>query len=324
MKYFTGPTVRALMLAVALSITPAAHAADYPNRDITFINPYAPGASTDPLSRKFTELLEKVMRVNINVENKPGGSATIGTTAVVLAKPDGYTIGLTPSTAVAYQPLINSKLAYKTPDDYQPILKLVEMPCMFVVRSDAPWKTFEEFMADVRKRPGKIRVSCTGKGATSDLVVQILNKVAGVRLVSVPFTGGGAEGLIALLAGRVEVDNSKAPTALGHVQAGKIRVLGVFKKGKYDAFPNAESVVDAGYDVTLPTVYSVIGPKGMPKDVLNKLVASSMEVARSDEFQKFTKAMGFVLDLKGPEALKEELVREGKTYSDLIKSLKEK
>jgi len=310
------------MLTVILSITTTAHAADYPNRDITFINPYAPGASTDPLSRKFSELLEKDMRVNVNVENKPGGSATIGTTAVVLAKPDGYTIGLSPSTALAYQPLINSKLAYKTPDDFQPILKLVEMPCMFVVRSDAPWKNFEELMADVRKRPGKIRVSVTGKGATSDLVVQILNKVAGVRFVTVPFTGGGAEGLIALLAGRVEVDNSKAPTALGHIEAGKIRVLGVFKKGKYDVFPDAESVVDAGYDVTLPTVYSVIGPKGMPRDVLDKLVTSSKKVASSDEFKKFTKAMGFVLDLKGPEALKEELVRENKTYADLIKSLK--
>jgi tripartite-type tricarboxylate transporter receptor subunit TctC len=324
MKYFTGPTVRALMLAVTLCITPAVHAADYPNRDITFINPYAPGASTDPLSRKFCELLEKVMRVNINVENKPGGSATIGTTAVVLAKPDGYTIGLTPTTALAYQPLINSRLPYKTPDDYQPILKLVEMPCMFVVRSDAPWKTFEEFMADVRKKPGKIRVSVTGKGATSDLVVQILNKVAGVKITTVPFTGGGAEGLIALLGGRVEVDNSKAPTALGHVQAGKIRVLGVFKKGKYDVFPNAESVVDAGYDVTLPTVYSVIGPKGMPKDVLDKLVSSSMEVGRSDEFLKFIKAMGFVLDLKGPAAMREEILKESKTYSDIIAFLKKK
>jgi tripartite-type tricarboxylate transporter receptor subunit TctC len=312
------------MLAVTLCITPAVHAADYPNRDITFINPYAPGASTDPLSRKFSELLEKVLLVNINVENKPGGSATIGTSAVVLAKPDGYTIGLTPTTALAYQPLINSSLVYKTPDDYQPILKLVEMPCMLVVRADAPWKNFKEFMADVRKRPGKIRVSVTGKGATSDLVVQILNVVAGVKIMTVPFTGGGAEGLIAMLGGRVEVDCSKAPTALGHVQAGTVRVLVVFKKGKYDAFPNAESVVDAGYDVTLPTVYSVIAPKGMPRDVLDKLVASSMKVARSDEFLKFAKANGFVLDLKGPEALKEEIVRESKIYSDLIKFLKKK
>ena len=330
MKYFTRQAARGLMVAVTLtavvtlSVTATVCAQDYPNRDITFIVPFGPGGSTDPLGRQFAAQLEKALRGNVSIVNKTGGSATIGVGIVVRAKPDGYTIGMGTNTSLAYQPLVNTGLAYKTPDDYQPIVKMVDAPAILAVRADAPWKTFEEFMADVRKNPGKIRASVSGLRTQPDLAAQQLNMVAGVKIPTIPFTGGAGEALVALLGGRVEAGINTGPTVAGHVQAGKVRVLAVFKKGKFEFFPDATPVFDAGYDATLAAEFYVIAPKGMPKDVQDKLVAASLQVVRSEEFLKFAKENGYSVDAKGPEALKAEIVQYSKIFSDLIKFLEQK
>ncbi|MDB5840010.1 MAG: tripartite tricarboxylate transporter substrate binding protein [Herminiimonas sp.] len=308
-----------LVVAILGAAAALAHAQGYPSRDLTFIVPYNPGGSTDPISRQFAAQLEKTLPATINMENKPGGSATIGSGVIVRSKPDGYTIGLGSASALAYQPLVNSGLAYKTPDDYQPIVKLVDLPAILVVRADAPWKTFAEFMADVKKNPGKIRASVSGLRETSDLVVQQLNRVGNVKITTIPFTGGGGEALVALLGGRVEATVGFGPGALAHVQGGKVKVLAVFKKGKYDLFPDATPVGDAGYDATLQATYYVVAPKGMPKDVQDKLVKASLQAVRSDEFHKFASDKGYVADPKGPEETKAELVYYGKVFADLLK-----
>ena len=115
-----------------------AHAADeWPTRDITFYVPYAPGGSTDPISRKYAELLEKQLKVKVIVENKPGASATIGTGAVIRAAPDGYTIGLGSSSSLAYQPLEMKGLVWKSANDYQSIAKLSDLPVILAVPAEA-------------------------------------------------------------------------------------------------------------------------------------------------------------------------------------------
>ena len=333
MKEFTRRTVQGLMVAatllvaIMLSENTTVFAQDYPNRDIALIIQWNPGGSTDPIARQFAAQLAKALpgNVSVNVENKPGGSGTIGIGTVVRAKPDGYTIGLGHSTGLAYQPLVNSSLSWKTPYDYQPITKLCDVPYILAVRADAPWKTFEEFMADVRKNPGKIRCSVSGMRTGPDLMMQQFNKVAGVKVTTAPFTGGAGEALIALLGGRVEAYASTGISIVGQVQAGKVRVLAVFQKGKYNLFPNATPVVDAGYDASLSSADYVIAPNGMPKDVLDKLVAASLRAMRSEEFNKFAKANGYVPDAdpKGPEAVRAELLPQTKLYSDLIKFIEE-
>ena len=311
----------ALVLATAAL---GAAAQTYPSRDITLIVPYLPGGSTDPIARAYGAGLAKLLPATVNIENKPGGAATLGVSAVVRAKPDGYTIGLGTYSALAYQPLVNTKLPYKDAGDYESIVKLVQLPAVLSVQADAPWKTFEEFIEDARRRPGKIRVSVSGRRESSDLAVQQLNKAANIRLVSVPFTGGGGESLVALLGGRVEATVGFGPGALGHVQAGRIRPLAVFMKGQYPLFPDATSVVDAGYDASLQAVYTIIAPKGLPGPVREKLVAASLATARSDEFRDFAVAHGYLVDIKGPEDMKAELNFYQEKFADLLKFLEAK
>ena len=326
MKTSARLTIGALLTAIVLTagtllgLTVDARAQNYPSRDITFIVPYNPGGGTDPVARQFTGQLEKELNGNVNVENKPGGSGTIGAGVIVRAKPDGYTIGLGSNTILGFQPLVNAGLAFKKPDDYQPIVKLMDQHVNLVVRADAPWKTFDEFMADVRRNPGKIRASVSGKYGQPDLVVQQLNKAAGVKITTVPFTGGAGEALVALLGGRVEANIGTAASTLGQISAGKIRALAVFKKGKHELFPTATPIGDT-YDATIASAYYVIAPKGMAKDVLDKLVAASLKVVRSPEYAKFCQPHGYLVDPKGPEALTAEIVQYQKTFADLIKFL---
>jgi len=310
--------ILALFGLVGALLLNQAQAQPYPNRDISFIVPYGPGGSTDPISRQFASQLEQALKVNVSVENKPGGSATIGTAAVIRAKPDGYTLGLTSNSVLSYQPLVNKGLAWKGPEDYQSIVKLVDLPTIIAVRVDSPIKTFEDFMDAVRKNPGKVRAAVSGYRTTPDLAIQELNKIAKVKIATIPFTGGGGEALVALLGGRVEASTGYAPTMLPHVQAGKIRVIAAFTKEKYFAFPEATSIVQAGYNVTLPASYGILAPKGLPNDVKDKLIATSLAIGNSPEFAKFAQQHGLVLDVKGPNEMDDEMNDYTKIFKELI------
>ena len=316
--------VRLIFTAAVCALPITAVAQSYPNRPITFVVPYGPAGSTDPISRQFATQLEKVLGVEVNVENKPGGSGTIGFGIVARAKPDGYTIGLATNSILAYQPLVNQSLTFKTPDAYQPIAKLGEMPVILVVRADAPWKTFEEFLEHVRKNPNKVRASVSGLRTVPDLVAQEFNKNNDLKLRTIPFTGGSGEALLALLGNRVEATLFTGAVGIpGQVQAGKVRVLAVFKKGIYDPVPEAVSTIDAGYKTTLSAQFYVMAPKGLPKEVLDKLVSASQQIINSPEYAKFA-TEGYALDPKSPAELSAEIIRDTETFTELLKLLDQK
>jgi tripartite-type tricarboxylate transporter receptor subunit TctC len=316
--------VRLIFTAAVCALPVTAVAQSYPNRAITFVVPYGPAGSTDPISRQFATQLEKILGVEVNVENKPGGSGTIGFGIIARAKPDGYTIGLGTNSILAYQPLVNQSLTFKTPDAYQPIAKLGEMPVILVVRADAPWKTFEEFLEHVRKNPNKVRASVSGLRTVPDLVAQEFNKNNDLKLRTIPFTGGSGEALLALLGNRVEATLFTGAVGIpGQVQAGKVRVLAVFKKGIYDPVPEAVSTIDAGYKTTLSAQFYVMAPKGLPKEVLDKLVSASQQIINSPEYAKFA-TEGYALDPKSPAELSAEIIRDTETFTELLKLLDQK
>jgi tripartite-type tricarboxylate transporter receptor subunit TctC len=316
--------IRLLLTAAVCALPITAAAQSYPNRPITFVVPYGPAGSTDPISRQFATQLEKILGVEVNVENKPGGSGTIGFGIIARAKPDGYTIGLGTNSILAYQPLVNQSLTFKTPDAYQPIAKLGEMPVILVVRADAPWKTFEEFVDHVKKNPNKVRASVSGLRTVPDLVAQEFNKNNDLKLRTIPFTGGSGEALLTLLGNRVEATLFTGAVGIpGQVQAGKVRVLAVFKKGVYDPVPEAISTIDAGYKTTLSAQFYVMAPKGLPKEVLDKLVSASRQIINSPEYAKFA-TEGYALDPKSPAELNAEIIRDTETFTELLKLLDQK
>jgi tripartite-type tricarboxylate transporter receptor subunit TctC len=301
----------------------AAEEVDYPTRDITYVVPYGTGGSTDPIGRQYSALMEDLLGATILVENREGGSATIGTSAVVNAEPDGHTLGLSSNSALANQPILSTDLPYDSPDDYQPIIKLADLPTVVTVAADAPWKTIEEFVQYAKENPGEVRVSVSGARTAPDLSVQELNRVADVQITTVPFSGGGGEALAALLGGQVEANAGYAPSVRGQVEAGELRVLGVFYDGTYDVFPDAENFPEAGYDVTLPAAYYTIAPAGLPEGVLERLVEASEEALASEEFLSFAEENGYIVDPITTDEIAAELEEYRATYEALYEFLGE-
>jgi tripartite-type tricarboxylate transporter receptor subunit TctC len=309
-------------LAGALALP--VRAAEYPERDLTFILPWSPGGSTDGIARQFCQQLEKILGRNVAVENRPGGSGTIGVGMVVRAKPDGYTIGYAGNGTLAYQPMVNKGLAWATPDDYQPLVKLFDMPTVLAVRNDSPLQNWADFLAAVKAKPGQVRVGVSGLRTSSDMVLQQVNRMGNIRIRTVPFTGGSGESVLALLGGRIEAMAGYTEGVKGHVDANAMRVIAVFQKGAYEPFPNATPVADHGFpDATLPATNYVIAPKGLPPEVLQKLAGGAKAVVTSDEFKRFARRAGLVLDPIGPDQIRAEIVRVTGTYAQLIKFLDE-
>lgn len=320
------PLARVLALAALAAVAgiAPAQAQDYPARDLTFIVPYGAGGSTDPISRQFASQMEKELGRNIVIQNKPGAAGTLGTSAIVTSKPDGYTIGLAPNTTLLFAPMTNKDLVFQSTSDYEPIAKLVSLPYVLVVKADAPWKTLQEFIDDAKKQPNKLRASVSGIRATNDLTMQQLNKAAGIRVRTIPFTGGGGEAMVALLGGRVEAYVGTGASTVGHAQAGSVRVLAVFQKGKYALFPDATPVGDAGYDATLGPIYYAIAPKGVPQAALDKLAAVSRKVIDSPEYHKFAADNGYAVENLTPAQIREEFVRDHAMFVELLKFLEQK
>jgi tripartite-type tricarboxylate transporter receptor subunit TctC len=314
----------ALATATLVAGTPA-YAQEWPARDITFIVPYAPGGSTDPISRKYCELLEKELKVKLIVENKPGASATIGTGAVVRATPDGYTIGLGSNSSLAFQPLEMKGLPWKDTDGYQSVVKLVDLPAVLAVPADSRFKTLDDFLDEAKKTPGKLKVSVSGLRTANDIAVQHFNKLSGLRITTVPFTGGGGEAILAALGGRVDGVVGYAAGMKGQVDAGKLRVIGAFNDGKYYLFPDAKPTSETPWKSYLRTAYYVIAPKGVPQPILDKLNAASKKVVESDDFKAFATANGYTVDVKFGDAMKKELMdyeRQFKEVNDFLEQTK--
>jgi tripartite-type tricarboxylate transporter receptor subunit TctC len=318
MSIFTRPVARILLAVLSgCAATGTAHADSFPDHKIRFVVPFGPGGSTDPVARHFTQLLSQRLGQSVYVDNRPGGGATIGHSEIVRSKPDGYTIGLGTTNALLQQPLVHQDLPYKSPADYQPIVKLVDLPLVLIVRADAPWKTFADFVQDAKEHPGKIRASTSGVGTLNDVLIAQLNKLSGAQIISVPFSNGNGAAMLSLLGGQVEANVGAGMAGLPFVRDGKARVLAVFAKKRYALFPDAVTTLEAGYDVTLQGTFLVFGPKGMPEKVLDELTSTSIEVAKSAEYQKFAVDNGYVPDPKGPAELSAELVETGKQYAEM-------
>ena len=294
-------------------------ASSYPEREIAYIIPYDTGGSTDPIGRQHADGLADCLGGDVIVENRPGASATIGTGGVVTADPDGYTIGMTTSSAVGLQPLVMQDLPYDSAEDYQPLIKLADLPTVLTVRADSPWQDIEDLVAAAKADPGAVRVSVSGAGTTPDLNVQQLNEAADIELTSVPFSGGGGEALVALLGGQVEANAGYAPSVQGQVEAGELRVLGVFYDEEYYAFPEAQTTTEAGYDdAALPVGYYSIAPNGLPDDVLEQLVSCSVEVVESESFGTFAEENGYILEPITTDEVREDIASYRERYQPLL------
>lgn len=281
----------------------------------TFVVPYNPGGSTDPVGRTFAASLEKYLGQTWAVDNIAGGGASIGTAAVVsFSEPDGSVLGLSSNSALEFQPLRNPDVPYRSSDDYAVIMKLVDLPAVLVVKADSPYQTLQEFLDAARARPDELTVSTSGNFTQPDQNILLLNDIAGLVIRNVPFSGGGGEALTAVLAGQVDATMGYGPSVKGQVDAGEVRVLGVIGDEPYHLFPDVTTFGSLGYDIDVPAWYGIVANPNIPADVLVCIRQFSLEAFDTPENKEWALSRGYRWDPLGHEEAEAQLAKFAEGY----------
>jgi tripartite-type tricarboxylate transporter receptor subunit TctC len=245
----------------------AARAQSFPTRPITLIVPVPAGSSSEAALRTLAAASEGDLGQPIIFENKPGVSNTLGPADMAAnAKPDGYTIAAIFPTLFRL-PFLR-KTTFDPAKDFTYIIAIAKTPTGLVVRSDAPWRTFQDFLVDAKSNPGKINYGTNGVGSTGHVIMELLAKRLGINWLHVPFKG--VDEVNALLGGHIQAIAEPAAWA-PHVNAGQLRLLVTFGADKTKLWPTVPTLKDAGVDLEADLHYGLAGPKGMDPVVVKRL-----------------------------------------------------
>jgi len=278
---------RALWIAAAATVlaAPAWSQDSYPSKPIVLIVPFPPGGVADIVARPAADAMGRFLKQPVISENKPGAGGGIGMGYVAKAKPDGYTLLLALSS-ISILPeadkVIGRPPLYQL-DQLVPIARLTADPTVLAVRADSPWKTLQEFVADAKRRPGAITYGSSGNYGTMHMPMEMFAGAAGIKLLHVPYTGGGPA-VVALLGGNVDAISSGPSTVIQHVKAGKLRVLASWGDKRLASLPDIPTLSEAGFDAVFFQWSALFAPAGTPEPILTKLREAARAVAADPRF----------------------------------------
>jgi tripartite-type tricarboxylate transporter receptor subunit TctC len=308
------------VLAVVLTFLAAipVQAADFPEKEVQIIIPWAPGGATDLIFRALAASTEKYLGKAVVIVNKAGGGGAVGYVEAMKAKPDGYTLvtAVTPLTILPHQ--VKTAFTYK---DFEPIINVVQDPAMFLVRSDAPWKDVKEFLEQAKKNPGMISVGNSGAGGGVHLIALAFEKSMGVKFNHIPFSGGGPS-VTALLGGHVNAVSVSPPEGISQVQAGKLRIIALFSEKRFDMFPNIPTCKEQGVNFAMGQWRGLAAPKGTPRAVIQKLHDAFKKGMEDAGFKKNAKDMAVNLEYMSSSELGKVMAEDHEAFGKLVKEIK--
>ena len=309
---------RWLALAFAfLASLPAA--AQYPDRTVTLLAGYPPGGLVDVVSRLVAENMRPRFPHGLNVVNRPGAAGAVAVAEVARAAPDGYTIVLTPHSALVIAAQLQ-ELAYKTPDDYEPFINLVSYYPMIAVRTESEYKTIQDLVADARANPGKIRVGSPGEGTSSHLNLEEFMRVTGTKMIHVPFQGW-AQSSPALLGGHLEAIVAQPGELKGQVDGKRMRVLVNFRPQRLPSFPDVPTAKELGWDVADGVWYMLLAPKGTPAAVARYVHDAAKAAIDDPKFAADMNNRGIDVDYRPGSTLRADLWREYKLHTTILQRI---
>lgn len=316
------PTRLLVSCALALGVlgaAPAASAAGYPDRPIRLIVPTSPGSTADVVARVVAENLGKTLAQPMIVENLAGAAGIPGTRQLVSAKPDGYTLGIVSSNH-AINPSLYKSLPYDSVKDITPISVIGTTPLVVVVAENSPYRTMGDLLKAAKEQPGKINYGSSGTGSVLHLAGELLKSKAGVDMMHIPYKGGNAL-ITDVMSGQIQVAFLATPSVLAQVQAGKLRALAVSTPERLAILPNVPTLDEAGvkgysYDAWI----SLIGPAGLPADVVQKLQAATRKTMQEPAVLKALSPQGFVAQGTTSEQAAQTLAAEITKSQTLVKA----
>jgi putative tricarboxylic transport membrane protein len=260
----------------------AARAADYPSRPVELVVPASAGGGTDAVARAFAEAAKRHSPQPFVVVNRPGASGAIGMNEVLNARPDGYKVAVV-IVELAILPFLN-QIRFSA-DDFRMVARLNADPAAIMVRTDAPWNTIEDFIAEAKRRPDQVKLGDSGVGSIWHLAAAAMAEKAGASFIHAPYPGA-APGLLALLGGHVDAMASSPGEAAAHVQGGKLKVLAVMSDNRAPGFEDVPTLKERGIDLSIGTWRGLGLRKGTPEPVAEALAAIARKVAEEPSFRE--------------------------------------
>ncbi len=288
-------------------------------RPIRFIVPYVPGGGTDTLTRLLAPSISDAFGQQVIVDNRSGGSSTIGTQIVARANPDGHTIGMI-DAAFLVNPSLIGKLPYDTPKDFTPVALVATAPLVLVVHPAVKANSVKELVALAKAQPGKLSFGSAGNGTAVHLAGEQLRSAAGIDIVHIPYKGAG-QSVVDVLGGQLTMVFMTQSVARGHHTAGKLRALAITSPRRTQVMPEVATFTEAGYpSVDAATINGIVAPAGTPKDYVQRLNGVVVKALKTPELQAKLADLGFEIAGGTPEQfaawIKTELVKWGKVVKD--------
>jgi len=309
-----------LMLLCGL-LSSQARAQNYPSKPIRLVVPFAAGGTTDLMARIVAEPLGKLLGQTVMVDNKAGGGGVNGAAEVARAVPDGYTLGLATASSNATNPAINPKVPYSL-KDFSPITNMAATPNVLAVNPAFPAKDFAGFLAELRRKPGQYDYASSGTGGIGHLQMELFKNLTQTFLVHIPYSGGGPA-LRDTVGGQVMVIFDNLPSALPHIKDKRLIAMAVATPERVADLPNIPTFKELGLEpVNRPAFYGMYGPKGMPKELVQKLNAALLKVLQDPVVVKRIEATGSKVIGNTPEQFAQQLKAEFEVYKKVVDAQK--
>jgi tripartite-type tricarboxylate transporter receptor subunit TctC len=306
------------ILVAFLVLTGNAFGQEWPTKVVKFVSPYPPGGSVDPLARVFAAKLTESLKQQFIVENRTGASGIIGTDYVAKSAPDGYTFVFIFDTHSVHQAL-NPKLPFDPVKDFAPVMLVGTAPMVVTTGTMKPYKSFADVLKAAKAKPDNLTIGNVGNGSLAHLATIVLNQAAGVKLVPVPYKGGGPLS-IDVMGGQVELAMASTAAQAQHVRNGKMRALVQTGDKRSHTLPDVPTLKESGIDLVAHAWWGILAPAGTPRPIIDKLVAELNKAIKLPDVNKvLTDTQGMDVVALSPEATQKWIVENMARWGKIVK-----